>query len=67
MSPNAAAKTLKAEGWYCPKTTVYYIEFRITADLFQAYLKCPMKCWLRAKKSAKPRQETPILNGLNGR
>jgi hypothetical protein len=22
----------------------------ITADLFQAYLKCPMKCWLRAKK-----------------
>jgi hypothetical protein len=29
MSPNAVAKTLKAEGWYCPKTTVYYIEFRI--------------------------------------
>ena len=23
----------------------------ITADLFEAYLKCPMKCWLRAKKN----------------
>ena len=28
MSPNAVAKTLKAEGWYGPKTTVYYIEYR---------------------------------------
>ena len=45
----------------------HLLEMTITADLFQAYLKCPMKCWLRAKKSAKPRQETPILNGLNGR
>ena len=23
----------------------------ITADLFEAYLKCPMKCWLRTKKN----------------
>jgi hypothetical protein len=23
----------------------------ITADLFEAYLKCPMKCWLRAKQT----------------
>ena len=29
MSPNAVAKTLKAEGWYGPKTTVYYIEYRV--------------------------------------
>ena len=29
MSPKAVAKMLKAEGWYGPKTTVYYIEFRI--------------------------------------
>jgi hypothetical protein len=21
---------------------------KITSDLFQAYLKCPTKCWLRA-------------------
>ena len=25
----------------------------ITADLFEAYLKCPMKCWLRAKQTCK--------------
>jgi hypothetical protein len=24
----------------------------ITADLFEAYLKCPMKCWLRAKQTS---------------
>ena len=29
MSPNAVAKTLKAEGWYGPKTTAYYIEYRV--------------------------------------
>jgi hypothetical protein len=29
MSPKAVAKILKAEGWYGPKTTVYYIEFRV--------------------------------------
>ena len=29
MSPNAVAKTLKTEGWYGPKTTVYYIEYRV--------------------------------------
>ena len=29
MSPKTVAKMLKAEGWYGPKTTVYYIEFRI--------------------------------------
>jgi hypothetical protein len=29
ISPNAVAKTLKAEGWYGPKTTVYYIEYRV--------------------------------------
>ena len=29
MSPNAVAKTLKAEGWDGPKTTVYYIECRV--------------------------------------
>ena len=29
MSPKAVAKMLKAEGWYGPKTTVYYIEFRV--------------------------------------
>ena len=29
MSPKAVAKMLKAEGWYGPKTTVYYIEYRV--------------------------------------
>jgi hypothetical protein len=29
MSPKAVAKMLKAEGWYGPETTVYYIEFRV--------------------------------------
>ena len=28
------------------------IEMTITADLFEAYLKCPMKCWLRAKQTS---------------
>jgi hypothetical protein len=28
MGPNAA-RLLKAEGWYGPKTTVYYVEFRV--------------------------------------
>jgi hypothetical protein len=28
----------------------HLLEMTITADLFQAYLKCPMKCWLRAKR-----------------
>ena len=27
------------------------IEMTITADLFEAYLKCPMKCWLRAQQT----------------
>jgi hypothetical protein len=29
MSPREVAKMLKAEGWYGPKTTMYYIEFRV--------------------------------------
>ena len=29
MSSKTVAKTLKAEGWYGPKTTVYYIEYRV--------------------------------------
>jgi hypothetical protein len=29
MSPNAVAKTLRAERWYILKTTVYYIEYRV--------------------------------------
>ncbi len=29
MTPRTVAKTLKAEGWYGPETTVYYIEFRV--------------------------------------
>jgi hypothetical protein len=28
------------------------IEMTITADLFEAYLKCPMKRWLRAKQTS---------------
>jgi hypothetical protein len=28
-SPRTVAKVLKAEGWYSPKTTTYYIEYRI--------------------------------------
>jgi hypothetical protein len=29
MRPREVAKILKAEGWYGPKTTVYYIEYRV--------------------------------------
>ena len=29
MSHREVAKLLQAEGWFSPKTTVYYIEFRI--------------------------------------
>jgi hypothetical protein len=29
MTPRAVAKTLKAEGWYGSKTTMYHIEFRV--------------------------------------
>jgi len=29
ISPRAAAKILKAEGWYSPKTTIYHIEDRV--------------------------------------
>ncbi len=29
MSPREVAKMLKAEGWYGPKTTIYYFEFRV--------------------------------------
>jgi hypothetical protein len=28
-SSKTVAKILKAEGWYGPKTTIYYIEFRV--------------------------------------
>jgi hypothetical protein len=28
-SPKTVATVLKAEGWYSPKTTTYYIEYRI--------------------------------------
>ncbi len=29
QGPREVAKMLKAESWYGPKTTVYYIEFRV--------------------------------------
>ena len=53
MSPNAVAETLKAEGWYGPKTTVYYIEYRVRR--------------LRAKdvrRSEKPENAGQILANL---
>ena len=29
MSHREVAKLLQAEGWFSPKTTVYYIEYRV--------------------------------------
>jgi hypothetical protein len=30
MSHREVAKLLQTEGWFSPKTTVYYIEYRVT-------------------------------------
>ena len=66
MSPRAVAKMLKAEGWYGPKTTVYYIEYRVrrlrekgkTEDV-QAEVKNHISAsWSRSRRGNRSAQMT---------
>ena len=58
MSPNAVAKTLKAEGWFSPKTTVYYIEIASGVSVKRARQKT-------SSRSKKPHQR--VLESISSR
>jgi hypothetical protein len=44
-----------------PIEVVFSLKMKITPDVFEAYLKCPTKCWLRATNNHPPVE--PTQNG----
>jgi hypothetical protein len=59
MRPREVAKILKAEGSYGPKTTVYYIEFRVR--------RLPWKRSFRRRPDRSPESSSLASGALKGR